>query len=216
VSPGLNFPPKLLIKGKLIIAMMQKMRRFFALVAVIILLFLSTAGCIDIYLLDEYLVPREEKPLEYIWQNYHFDYNFTSTFTEAVELYSETFEVEIKPQSQQMRFDLSVHMRSAEEVWEIINDSLDVPDWLEELVQRMLEFTDQRYIEITITLPDGFELYNRRFNQTTDVKLDLISSPTEGIWLIEVEGAGSGFDEFQGVEYKDSFSIDVIVKELKE
>jgi hypothetical protein len=192
------------------------MRRFFALIAVLILLFLTTAGCIDIYFADELFVPKEVVKPEYIWQNYNFNYNFTSAIPEFIETYDENFEVDIKPESQQMRFDIFVNMRSAEEVWKIINDTVDIPEELEELVQRAFEFLDQRYIEVTITLPDGFELYNRRFNETTTIQLDLISSPTEGIWNIHVEGAGVGSSEQLEFEYKDSFSTDVIVKELKE
>ena len=98
------------------------------------------------------------------------------------------------------------------EVWDEIPDNA-IKEALEELMERLFEFADQRYIEITITMSDTNVIYNERFNQSAVIELDLISSPMQGIWIIEVESAGAGLDE---LSYHDHFSIDVVLNEIKE
>jgi hypothetical protein len=194
-----------------------KMRKYLALATILVLLFLSTTGCIDIYLARDLLVPREKEVVEYEWQDHIFDHNFTSSLNEPLELYSEEFEVPVKPRTDLMRFDISIEMRSGKEVWEIINDTFPGPikevvlEWLEQI----LEYTDQRYIEITISLPDGFELYKNTFNQTTTVEIGPITSPGEGNWIIEIDAAGVGYVSGD-LEYHDAFSIKVVLREIKE
>jgi hypothetical protein len=195
------------------------MRKYFALLTILVLLFLTTTGCIDLYLVNEFLVPRDDPPLEFVWQEYHYHYGFNSTPpAEILEVYNEQFELEIKPKTQQMRIDVTVDMRSAKEVEEIINDTLpegDIKDAILEFLDQIFEYADQRYIEVTIKLPDGFEVYHNRFNQTAAVEIGPVLNPGEGTWIIEVDAAGIGGD-VGGYRYQDSFSIDAIVKELKE
>jgi hypothetical protein len=197
------------------------MKRLFALLAAFVFLFMFTSGCISIYLAKELLVPSDEKPVEYVFKSYHFADNFTSSPPpgEVIQLYDEEFEVEVKPETENMRIDISVFMRSADEIIEIINDSFpdgQFKDLLMEFLETALEFTDQRYIEVTVKFPDGDEFDKFRFNQTEHVEIPIISSPNVGTWIIEVKGAGIGIDEISGVEYHDSFSVNVIVKEIKE
>jgi len=188
------------------------MKRHFAFLAVIMLLFLATAGCIDIFLAEEYLVPKKVVPIKFEWFNYNYNYNFSSTLNEPVEIYSEQFELEVKPQTKAMRIDIEVGMRSIKEVWDEIPDNA-VKEALEDLMERLFEFADQRYIEITITMPSGDAIYDERFNQSVVHEIPLISSPMEGIWIIDVEAAGVGLDE---LSYHDHFSIDVVLNEIKE
>ncbi len=197
------------------------MKKIFSMVTVLILMIISTTGCLHIFLADEFLVPKIDKPIEYEFKSYHFADNFTSNFpVEVLQIYEEEFPINIKPETENMRIDISVFMRSADEVIEIINNTPGegpVKELLMELLEQALELSDQRYIEIKVKLPDGYELYNGRFNQTNQVDVPLISSPMEGTWIVEVEGAGiGGGDGSLGFEYHDSFSIDVIVKEIKE
>ena len=194
------------------------MRKYFALLTILVLLFLTTTGCIDLYLVNEFLVPHEVIEEEFVWQEYNFHYGFNSTPpAEILELYSEQFELEIKPKSQQMRIDIAVEMRSAEQFEEIINQTPGpFKEFLLELLEQALEYADQRYIEVSILLPDGFVLYSNRFNETTSVEIGPILNPGKGTWIIEVDGAGIGGGAEFGYEYHDAFSIDTIVKELKE
>ncbi len=187
------------------------MKRHFALLAVLMLLFLSTAGCIDIFLANEYLVPQKKKVIEFEWLNYNFNDSLSSTVNEPVEIYSEQFELDVKPQTNAMRINIMVVMRSMEEVWKSVPNGT-LKDLLEDLMELLFEFTDQRYIEITISMPNGNDIYNERFDQSGVVELDLISSPMQGIWIIEVEGAGAGLDE---LSYHDEFSIDIVLNEVK-
>ena len=188
------------------------MKKHFALLAVLMLLFLSTAGCIDIFLANEYLVPQKKKVIEFEWLNYNFNDSLSSTVNEPVEIYREQFELDVKPQTNAMRINIEVGMRSMKEVWDTIPNGT-FKDLLEDLMERLFEFADQRYIEITITMPDGNEIYNERFDKSAVVELDLISSPMQGIWIIEVEAAGVGHDD---LSYHDSFSINVVLNEIKE
>jgi hypothetical protein len=197
------------------------MKKIFTMVLVLILIIISTTGCLHIFLAEDLLVPKIDKPIVYEFKSYHFADNFTSNFpVEVLQIYEEEFPIEIKPETENMRIDISVFMRSADEVIEIINNTPGegtVKEILMELLEQALELSDQRYIEIRVKLPDGYELYNGRFNQTNQVDVPLISSPSEGTWIVEVEGAGiGGGDGDLGFEYHDSFSVDVIVKEIKE
>lgn len=190
------------------------MKRHFALLAVLMLLFVATAGCIDIHLANDFLVPKKNEIIEFEWFNYNFHHSFNSTTTQPLEIYDEEFELEVKPKTKHMRINLEVEMRSIKEVWDSIPD--EIKEYLEDLAERLFEYADQRYIEITISMPDGFVIYNERFNQSAVVELDLISSPMEGIWIIDVEASGVGYKYTEGdLEYHDSFSIDVVLNEIK-
>jgi hypothetical protein len=190
------------------------MKKHFALISVLMLLFLTTAGCIDIYLANEFLVPKKERKVVFEWHDLNFNHSFSSTPNEPVEIYNEQFDVEVKPKTKHMRINVEIEMRSIKEVWDAIPNGT-IKDLLEELVGRLFEFADQRFIEITITMPDGFVIYNERFNQSADVELELISSPMEGNWVIDVEASGAGI-EYDEISYHDFFSIDVVLNEIKE
>lgn len=191
-----------------------KMRKYLALATILVMLFLSTTGCIDIYLARDLFVPQEDVVVVYEWQDYIFDHNFTSPLNNPLELYSEEFEIPVKPRTDLMRLDISIEMRSIREVWDSVPNGT-IKEALQDLVEQMLEYADQRYIEITVSLPDGFELYNNRFNQTTTVEIGPITSPGEGNWIIDVVGAGVGY-ESGDLEYHDAFAIKVVLREIKD
>ncbi len=198
------------------------MRKLMAFLVVFLLIFISTAGCIDIYLVRDLLVPHEEKTIGYQITEYNFNHSFISILPDNIlEIYNEEFKVPIKPLTKHMRFDIDVVMRSGEEIWETINETWpgDIPDWLEDLIEQMLELAGQRYIEVTITLPDGFELYNYKFNDTENVEIPEdkpLGNIGEGDWTIEVEAAGVGYKFSEEFAYHDSFSITVVINEPKE
>jgi hypothetical protein len=195
------------------------MRKHFALLTILVMLILTTTGCIDLYFANEFLVPHEEKIEEFVWNEYNFNHSFQSNPPDQiVESFTEEFELVVKPKTQQMRIDISVDMRSAKEIEKIINDTLPGPikEYLLELLEQVLEYADQRFVEFTIKLPDGTEVFHNRFNETTSVEIGPIYNPSKGIWIIEVDGAGIGGGVGSEFEYHDSFSIDAIIKELKE
>lgn len=195
------------------------MRKLMAFLVVFLLIFITTAGCIDIHLMKDLLVPREEEEMEYHIVEYNFNHSFVSIPPDNIlEIYSEEFKVPVKPLTQHMRFDIDIVMRSASEIWETINDTWpgEIPEWLEDLVKQLLELAGQRYIEVTITLPDGFELYKNKFNDTENVELPLIYNPGEGNWTIAVDAAGGGIEFSPELAYNDSFYITVVINEPKE
>jgi hypothetical protein len=199
------------------------MKKILTLTSVILLLILSSSGCIHIHLAKDLLVPKEDKTVEYIYQSYRFSDNLTSNIPlEVLEIYDEQFPLEVKPKTEHMRIDISITMRSAHELIRIINDT--VPDdrpgkeYLLELLEQALEYADQRYFKVTIKIPESDDFkFQYRFNQTDQVEVGLISSPKDGTWIIEVEGAGiGGGSESMGFEYHDAFSVDIVLKEIKE
>ncbi len=192
------------------------MRKLMAFLVVFLLIFITTAGCIDIHLLKDLLVPREEEKIEYHIVEYSFNHSFISIPPDNIlEIYDEEFKVPVKPLTKHMRFDIGIVMRSADEIWETIGKY--IPNGtLKDLIEQLLELADQRYIEVTITLPDGFELYKNRFNDTENVELPLIYNPGEGNWTIAVDAAGVGTPEGEELVYQDSFYITAIINEPKE
>ncbi len=110
-------------------------------------------------------------------------------------------------------------MESGEEIWEIINDSWpggDPPDELKEIIEQLLLVASQRYIEVTITSPNGVEWFHARFNDTESLDTDRIQSPGEGDWNVHVEGSGIGVDLSNlGIQfaYHDYVTIDVTIRE---
>lgn len=199
------------------------MRKLMALFVVFLLIFLFTAGCIDIYIVKDWLVPHEEERIDYQITEYIFSDSFNSTQSNPLETYNEEFKVPVKPLTKHMRFDINVEMRSAHEAWETINDSLpeDFPgrDYLEQMAEMLLQYADQRYVEITIKSPDGEEWFNYRFNDTESVEFPPetpLQGPGEGEWTIGVEAAGGGIKITDELAYYDSFSILVVIYEPKE
>lgn len=199
------------------------MRRHIALFAVILLIFTSTAGCIDIHLFKDLLVPQEEEVIEYTTSRYNVMTKiFNSTVfpfdpDNIIESYSEDFEVPIIPLTESVLFDLDIQMESGEELWEIINETWPggVPDQLKEIIEQLLLVASQRYIEVTITSPEDVEWFYGRFNDTESLDTERIQSPGEGDWIVHVEGSGIGIDLTELVEfaYHDSVSVDVTINE---
>ncbi|UCE73666.1 MAG: hypothetical protein JSV56_11660 [Methanomassiliicoccales archaeon] len=197
------------------------MRKYLAFLVVFLLILVSTAGCIDIYLIRDMLVPPKEEKIDYVVTEYNFTHSFTSSPNDPIEIYNEVFVVPVKPLTENMRFDIDVVMRSGEEIWETINESIpvDIPDEIEELIEQMLEIASQRYIQITIKSPDEVEWFSYKFNDTESIDFPEdtpLSSPGEGEWTIEVEGSGGGYEVTDEISYHDSFSIVVVLSEPKE
>jgi hypothetical protein len=195
------------------------MRKHLAFLVVYLLIFLSTAGCIDIHLVKDLLVPREEEKIEYWIKEYNFFYSFNSTQEDPIEIYNKVYSVPVKPLTEHMRFDIDVVIRSAEEIWETINETFNPGPEITEWVERLLELAGQRYVEVTIKSPDGVEWFNYKFNDTEKIEFPPetpLPGPGEGNWTIEVDGAGVGKELIQGLAYYDKFSIHVVLNEPKD
>ena len=201
------------------------MRKYIALFAAVLLISTTMAGCIDIHLFKDLLVQKDEEVIDYTTIRYNVvTKSFNSTVDpfdpeNIIENYNEDIEVPIIPLTESMLFDIDVQMESGEEIWEIINDSWplgDPPEQLKEIVEQLLLLASQRYIEVSITSPEGVEWFYARFNDTEKLDTDRIQSPGEGDWIVHVEGAGIGVDLNDlsiKFAYHDSVSIDVTIRE---
>jgi hypothetical protein len=201
------------------------MRRYIALFVVVLLIFTTMAGCIDIHLFKDLLVPKDEKVIDYTTNRYIvMTKSFNSTVfpfdpDNLIEKYNEEFDVPIIPLTESVLFDMDVQMESGEEIWEIINDSWpggDPPEQLKDIIEQLLSVASQRYVEVTITSPEGVEWFHAQFNDTESMDTDRIQSPGEGDWIVHVEGAGIGVDLSDlGIQfaYHDSVTVDVTILE---
>ena len=196
------------------------MRKQIAFLVIFLLIFVSSAGCIHIYKFEDLFVPQKEEEIEYQYVDYHFNHTFWSTSNNPIEVYSEEFTIPVKPQTENMRFDIDIIMQSGKELWETINETWpgDIPDWLQDIIEQFLEVAQQRYIEITIKSPEGEEWFNYKFNDSKNMQFPAetpLVGPGEGNWIIEVDAAGGGLGT-QELGYQDSFSIVVVIREPKE
>lgn len=196
------------------------MRKQFSFLVIFLLIFVSSAGCIHIYKFEDLFVPQKEEEIEYWHVEYNFNHTFWSTPNNPIEVYTEEFDIPIKPQTDNMRFDFDVIMQSGSELWETINETIpwNISDELEDLIEQVLELASQRYIEITIKSPEGEEWFNYKFNDTKKIQFPEqtpLVGPGEGNWVIEVDAAGAGLGTGE-LGYQDSFSIVVVIREPKE
>ncbi len=196
------------------------MKKQIALLVVFMLMFLFSAGCIDIYLVKDFLVPHEEDKIDYVYREYTVaQHNFTSRLPdEPIVRVDKQYEVPIIPGTDHIRFDIRVEMTSIEDVWGPISELLPDNSTIKEFVDQIIEQANQRYVEVTISSPDGEEWFNHKFNNTDDMEFPAegqpLRQPEEGEWIIVVEGAGSG-GTILDFEYHDSYTIDVSIKEPK-
>jgi hypothetical protein len=200
------------------------MKKPLALLMVILMLFVSTAGCIDIHLLKDLLVPRQDEEQKFEEVEYTvLRYNFTSNIlgldpAAFIEHYEGNETVPIIEGTERMRFDITVNMRSAKDIWDQINDTINdtfpgVGENLAPYVEAILLLLGQRYVEITILKPDGTEWYHNTTRVSMDAEV-FIQGPEEGDWMVEVEGDGIGIRSSSIDEsYIDSFLIDVLIRQ---
>jgi hypothetical protein len=192
------------------------MRKPTALFMLFLVILISTAGCIDIYLVRDLLVPSEEDEIKYNIIEYNFNHNFTSVPPENIlEIYNEEFIIPVKSLAKHMRFDFDVVMTSAEEAWEPLREILP-NGTLKDMVEELIKMTAQRYVEVTIKSPDGEEWFNYKFNDTETIGFPPetpLFLPGEGEWVIEVEGTGGGYEFSSDLVYHDTFSAKVVVNE---
>jgi hypothetical protein len=202
----------------------EKMRKYIALLTVFLLIFLSTAGCIDIHLAKDLLVPHKEDKVKWISKEFSplASHNFTSNYValEFIEHYEEDVPVAIVELTDHMRFDIEVYMRSAENIWHDIEELINgtgVGENIAPYIESILELLSQRYVEITILKPDGTEWDYFRTNETAKTEVS-IRGPEEGDWMVEIVGDGMGIPSaiIPGVEIQDSFNINLLIRQPKE
>lgn len=200
------------------------MKKYVAIILIMVMLFVSTAGCIDIHYLKDLFVPHKEEEQKFEEIEYTvLSYNFTSNIfgldpTAFIEHYEDNKTVPILEGTERMRFDILVNMRSAEDVWNQINDTINdtfpgIGDNIAPYIETLLLLLGQRYVEITILKPDGTEWYHNTTRVSMDAEV-FIQGPEEGNWMVEVVGDGMGIRSSSIDEsYWDSFIIDVLIRQ---
>ncbi|UCE38015.1 MAG: hypothetical protein JSW00_01885 [Thermoplasmata archaeon] len=205
------------------------MKKVMALISLLILVFLSTSGCIDIYLLRDWLVPDRDTGIkmmeeEIIVANYTFEsnVNFLSfNFDDIIDHHEENASVTIKEGAEGLLFEIEVNMRSFEEIWEQINDTIgnytDLGENVADAIETLIEYFSQRYLEITISKPDGTQWYQNYTRQSMEDSIR-IGTPETGGWMVDVVGDGVGIDAsniVQGLKIVDSFMITAVIRRPK-
>ena len=207
------------------------MKKLIALLSLFVLLFTSSAGCIDIYLFNEWLVPQEDKEIEYkdvevIVANYTFDSNLdipTLNFDEIIDSHRENATVPIVEGTAGLRFNIYVQMRSAEDVWKDINDTLNgtinstIYDIVAPYAEAIILYLGQRYVDITISKPDGTVWYDNRTKVSMEAEVRLAKADP-GDWSVVVQGDGIGFDFssiLEDLKLEDSFIITAVIRQPK-
>lgn len=206
------------------------MKKILALLSLFLLLFTSSAGCIDIYLFNEWLVPHEEEEIDYrdvevIVANYTFDSNLnllSLNLDDILDHHRENATVSIVEGTAGLRFNIQVQMRSAEDVWKDINDTLNgtnstIFNLLAPYIEGVILYLSQRYVEITISKPDGTVWYDNRTRVSMETEVRLAKADP-GEWSVVVEGDGIGFDFssiLEDLKLEDSFLITAVIRQPK-
>lgn len=207
------------------------MKKLLTLLSLFVLLFTSSAGCIDIYLFNEWLVPHKDPKIEYkdvevIVANYTFDSNlniFTLNLDDIIDHHRENATVPIVEGTAGLRFNIYVQMRSAEDIWEDLNDtlngSIDNPyyDQIAAIIEAAILYLSQRYVDITISKPDGTVWYDNRTRVSMEAEVRLAKADP-GDWSVVVEGDGIGFDfseVLEDLKLEDSFIITAVIRQPK-
>lgn len=207
------------------------MKKLLAMLSLFILLFTSSAGCIDIYLFNEWLVPHEEEEIEYkdvelIVANYTFDSKlniFSLNLDDILDHHRENGTVPIVEGTAGLRFNIYVQMRSAEDIWEDLNDtlnnSIDNPyyDEIAAAIEAAIIYLSQRYVDITISKPDGTVWYDNRTRVSMETEVRLAKADP-GEWSVVVEGDGIGFDFssiLEDLKLEDSYIITAVIRQPK-
>lgn len=156
-----------------------------------ILMMLLTSGCIHIDLGNPFKDP-EEKPIDYkittkAELKHVFDMN-----EDPDGKYSETEPFYIQKHTEWINISITVEINS----YDILNSSL-----------LNLSFLEQ-YVHVMITDPDGELFYDKKFEESVDIKSPI--PPTTGPWKLQVDGKGWGDEENQ-----DNYKIIVVVYEPK-
>jgi hypothetical protein len=207
------------------------MKKLLALLSLFVLLFTSSAGCIDIYLFNEWLVPQEDEEIEYedvemVVANYTFKSSFnpiTLNFDEILNSHRENGTVPIVEGTAGLRFNIHVQMRSAEDIWEDLNDtlngSIDNPfyDQIAAAIEAAILYLSQRYVDITISKPDGTVWYDNRTGVSMEAEVRLAKADP-GDWSVVVQGDGIGFDFsdwLEDLKLEDSFMVTAVIRQPK-
>ena len=157
--------------------------------------------------------------------NYTFDSNlniFTLNLEDIIDSHRENATVPIPEGTAGLRFNIYIQMRSAEDVWEDINETLNATnstifDLVSPYIEAVILYLGQRYVDITISKPDGTEWYDNRTRVSMEAEVRLGESDP-GDWSVVVEGDGIGFDFsaiLEDLKLEDSFIITAVIRQPK-
>ena len=178
-------------------------RVVFGIVVILFLLLNLSAGCIDMELMDAVLPHTDvENPYYAIKQKIERSYYFDTSITGAPSQLTKEFpnqEYRILDDTKWMKIEISVN--------------LDKNDVIEKLIELSgINLTLTRHVTITLTDPKNNVWMEREFYETETIETEIVYSPLQGIWTLDVFAKGIGF-EIEGYKLNDGFDIRVSVLE---
>jgi hypothetical protein len=186
------------------------MKKLLALLSLFVLLFTSSAGCIDIYLFNEWLVPQEDEEIEYedvevLVASHTFNSTiniFSFNIDDLIEHHKVNATVSIPEGTAGLRFNIYVQMRSAQDIWEDLNETLNGT-------------INGTLYNLLASLVEGLYDNRTRISMEDEVRL---AKADPGEWSVVVEGDGVGFDfsqYFEDLKLEDSFTITAVIRQPK-
>lgn len=174
------------------------MIRKLILIIFLVLLLISSSGCINIYWIKDLFGVKEKKPVMVEKRVASLNHSFEL----AEILLEDSCTFEIKNGTEWLDFDIDIVMIPLNIT---LPPGLPIPPWIIENISKI-----KRHVNITIILPDATVFWQNEYNVSQSERFR-IDNPIEGRWRVEVVASGVGYE---GV-YQDSYSIIVRVRELE-
>ncbi|MEW6069799.1 MAG: hypothetical protein AB1485_04205 [Candidatus Thermoplasmatota archaeon] len=172
---------------------------------IIVCITISISGCLDVHLGKE-LFGKKTIPLELhykIVEKANLSHTFNTIIPQSI-IDEEEFNLTEKTERLLVRIKVSI---------KTIPELEFVPEFLQmilQYLQQTQQYLEQRYVTITLSLPDGTVYFNKTYRETADEALP-IDYPTAGNWKLKVEASGIGHHDYP--EYSDSYSVLAIARE---
>lgn len=172
-------------------------------IILILILILSSTGCIDTELMDAVL-PHYEKevPDHVITEKISISYRFNTSIPGTTSQLRKDFkdqEFRILDGTPWMKIEITVN--------------LDKNDLLQELLEILgINQSLTRHVNIVIHDPGSRPWYSRDFFDTENPEPEMVFSPQPGIWTLDVEAKGIG-GEIEGFQLYDGFEIKIFTYE---
>jgi len=182
----------------------MRMRRFLAVMALLVLVFSSSTGCISIYLAKSLFVPEDEDRIQYGGENIVVSHKFVTVITDqnTVDFSNvTTFYVDNTTRYIDMTLKVSIP-----KLPEITNQS-----W-REIVDEYVDM--ERYVNVTLYDPEGKVVHTDTVNKTTEhpIQYRRIGNPAKGTWRLRVKATGIGIE---ALEVYDRFTAKVITSTIR-
>ena len=169
-----------------------------ALLLVVVLVSVSSAGCLDVEWLSKNLLPPVDDTTVYRDVYTNISHTFVTNDFDSLT-FNKVFDIDVPPGS--VHIDIRAEAQ-LDELPELPRElPIDVPD----------DFDFDRYVDLKLFNQDAELFYGKRYNDTTPLveQWPKIPFPETGTWRLRVDAAGVGHPS---IRYFDNFRIVVIVR----